>query len=37
VTEAVSSKAPEPKLRWQEAKIAAIMQCRVNSGSASIL
>src|SRR6476659_767094 len=25
VTEAVPSKAPEPKLRWQEAKIAAIM------------
>ena len=25
VTEAIPSKAPEPKLRWQEAKIAAIM------------
>ena len=25
MTEAVPSKAPEPKLRWQEAKIAAIM------------
>jgi hypothetical protein len=25
VTEAVPSSAPEPKLRWQEAKITAIM------------